>query len=656
MNSLRTLPLSQAFKKATLTIILGSLATSGFASESDTKINQSVSIDDIFSNSMVLQRSAPIKFRGTAKSGEPFSLEFASENKTVQPNADGRWSASFTALPEGGPFNLVVEGKEVISDILIGDVFLCSGQSNMEYPIYRALNPDRELSAEHRQNIRLITIPKATALTPEYNFEPDSNWVVANSETLRNFSAVCYFTARDLELAAEVPIGLIDASWGGTKIESWMSVESLKTTGQRTNDIDLFEIYTDDKRAGMEVFGEMWDDWWRNRNPDKAEPWLEPSRYDWTDVPDFTNWKNWGLAGLENYNGQVWYQTDFILTKAHTEASYIELGSIDELDHVWINGQRVGTQFSWGGDRRYPIPTGLLKSGVNSIVVNVASAWDMGGMMGPKSALKLTNDADIDIALSDWSYRKAEQPGMDAPFAPWESVSGITGIGNAMLGPLRGLKIKGGYWYQGESNAGDEYSYEPLLNGLLQDWKTYFGDDAKMVIIQLPEFGSVSDTPVDSGWAKIREAQRQVALKSEDAALVVAMGTGDAYDIHPPNKQEVAHRAADAAENLFYGKDNANTNRDPLEAKQSSIDVTVALSGSNRALKTLSSNHVIGLELCSPTLCQYVMGQVEDSNLIISRPQSLSATKVRYNWSDVPYGNLFDESGLPVGPFEIAID
>jgi len=384
--------------------------------------------------------------------------------------------------------------------------------------------------------------------------------------------------------------------------------------------------------------------------------WLEPGAYDWAAVPDFTNWKDWELRDLESYNGQVWYRTDVILTEAQTEASYIELGSIDELDHVWINGQRVGTQFNWGGNRRYPIPEGLLKSGTNTFVVNVASAWDMGGMMGPVSAIKLTNGANMNFALPDWTYRKAKQPGMDAPIAPWESVSGITGIGNAMLAPLRGLNIKGGYWYQGESNAGDQYSYEPLLNGLLQDWKTYFGGDTKIVVIQLPEFGSASDAPVESGWARIREAQRQVALNSKDIALVVAMGTGDAYDIHPPNKQELARRAADAAESLFYGKNNPETNRDPVKAEASGDQVTVTLSAPDRSLKTFSSDHVIGLELCVVAECQYALGQVKSSGLIIDIPSGQSPTKVRYNWANVPHGNLFDESGRPVGPFEITID
>jgi len=642
--------------KVSSVIFLGLTAISCTSKEVPTATNQAVSFDSIFSNSMVLQRHELIEFRGLAADKSSFSIQFSGHEKGITPGEDGRWSATFPALPEGGPYQIVVEGEEAISDIMIGDVFLCSGQSNMEYPIYRALNPDRELGAEHRDNIRLITIPKDTALNPEYNFESNERWVVANSDTLKDFSAVCYFTARELDIDPSIPIGLIDSTWGGTRIESWMSLESLKTTELRANDINLFEIYKDDQTAGMKAFGNMWDNWWRDKILELKEPWLEPSMYDWDAVPDFTNWKDWGLKELESYNGQVWYHTNFSLTESQTEASYIELGSIDELDHVWINGQRVGSQFNWGGDRRYPIPEGLLKSGANTVVVNVASAWDMGGMMGPESAIKLTNDDNINVALSDWTYRQAKQAGMDAPIAPWESVSGITGIGNAMLGPLRGLNIKGGYWYQGESNASDQYSYEPLLNGLLQDWKTYFGDDTKMVIIQLPEFGSASDVPVDSAWAKVREAQRQVALTSEDAALVVTMGTGDAYDIHPPNKQEVARRAADAAENLFYGKTNPETNRDPVKAKASGNQITVTLSGSDRVLKTLSSDHVIGLELCNAAECQYALGQVENSALILGVPSGLSPTKVRYNWADLPYGNLFDESDRPVGPFEIVID
>ena len=643
-----------AFRQALCIITLSLVTISCSVDEPDPPIRQSVSLDSIFSDAMVIQRDKPIQFRGKANQKRALSFEFGGHQKTVQPDENGRWRISFPALPAGGPYNLVIEGTEVLSDILIGDVFLCSGQSNMEYPVYRALNPDRELSANHRENIRLITIPKATALNPEYNFDGNEKWVPANADTLRDFSAICYFTARSIDLDAAIPIGLIDASWGGTRIESWMSLESLNKTGLRNSDTELLETYKSNKSVGLKVFGDMWDSWWREQNPGKAEVWLKPEVYDWTDVPNFKSWTDWGLAEFENYNGQVWFKTDITLTEIQTNATHIELGSIDELDHVWINGKRVGTQFNWGGSRRYPTPATLLKPGLNSVVVNVASSWDNGGMIGPADAIKLTNDHDINVPLNNWVYKKASQAGLNAPIAPWESVSGITGIGNAMLGPLRDLNIAGGFWYQGESNAGDQYSYELLLNGLLQDWKTNFGDDTKMVVIQLPEFGSTNAAPTDSGWAKVREAQRQVALNSDDAALVVTLGAGDPFDIHPSNKQEVARRAADVAESLFYGIMNPDTNRDPIKAERSLHGITVTLSG-DQALKTISSDYVIGLELCDVTLCQFALGKIESNTLVLSPPQGFTPRKVRYNWSDVPFGNLFDASDRPVGPFEIAI-
>lgn len=614
-----------------------------------------IKIDDVFGDHMVLQRDKPIKFRGAGPSNSELKLEFAGEVQKVTIDESQRWELSFPPVSEPGPFELKINNEVKISDILMGDVFLCSGQSNMEFPIYRALNPDRELGSEHDSDIRLLTIPKDTHIRPQNNFQTPQNWEIASADTLHDFSAVCYFTARDLKADVNAPIGLIDASWGGTRIESWMSAESLRATGSRADDLDLLDIYREDSAAGLAAFGEKWNAWWRAQNPSKEPVWSEPLQYKWRPVPNFTSWKTWGRPSLQDYNGQVWFRTKVVLTPEQVQATQINLGSIDELDHVWINGQRIGSQFNWGGERRYPIPPNLLKVGPNNIVVNVFSAWDKGGMFGPAETVTLTSLSGAEVPLPNWYFHKADAPGMDAPLAPWESVTGITGIHNAMIAPLRDIGLKGGLWYQGESNADDAEGYGRYLIGLIEGWHKVVSHGVKTLVIQLPEFGSAATEPIDSGWAQIREAQRKVATSSPDVALVVTLGAGDRYDIHPPNKQEVARRTANAARTLFYGKDIPNPNREPLTAKKVAGEIVVEFSGKKNKLIAWSSNTVIGFELCNATSCQFSTAKIDGSRLILPNPEGFDPTRVRYNWADVPFGNLADESGRPVGPFEMEI-
>jgi sialate O-acetylesterase len=635
-----------------LCVFIPTLFGAGLASTS----GPSIDLDDAYGDHMVLQRHAPVDFRGSAAPSSIVSLEFAGQTRQVESGPDGHWTASFAPMTAGGPFRLMADRQVLATDVLVGDVLLCSGQSNMEFPVRRALNPDRELGADHSADIRLLTVPKSTFATPRTQFDTPAEWQIASAETVSDFSAVCYFTARELQLELNVPLGLVDSSWGGTKIESWMSAESLRATGQRLDDLALLDIYARDSDTALSQFGAQWDAWWWAQNADEdAAVWTDPDAFEWMSVPDFSDWKTWEGAGLEDYNGQVWYHSAVQLSGTDISADFIELGGIDELDHVWINGVRVGSQFNWAGQRRYPIPGGLLRAGSNDVVINVLSSWDKGGLFGPADAMKIVGGQGGDVALSGWTYRKANHAGLNAPMAPWESVTGITGIHNGMIAPLRGLRFVGGLWYQGESNAGNAAPYDVLLNGLVDDWKRQFGPDMGMLIVQLPEFGSPLSEPGPSHWAGIREAQRSVAASRSEAALVVTLGAGDPYDIHPPNKQEVARRTADAARALFYGQDMPDMFRAPLRAVGSDTGVTVMLSSPERGLESLSSDRVIGFELCDDAACRYADAYIEGGTVHLDVPAGLTPTRVRYNWADVPSGNLVDISGQPVGPFEMVV-
>ena len=612
-------------------------------------------LDDIFGDHMVLQQGIPPVLRGTADPGQQLEIEINNQTKTVETDEQGRWKASFRPIVSNNPLEIKIDGTVAARDVLIGDVFLCTGQSNMEFPVRRALNPDREISGYHSSKIRLITIPKATSSSPEINFDSPEPWQMASADSVPEFSAVCYFTAQNLLQSIDSPIGLIDSTWGGTRIESWMSANSLRAIGERLEDLDLLDVYARNPKDGLQKFGSIWGNWWQSEHTSQPDIWAHPDAYSWDKLPGFTNWKTWGVPKLAEYDGQVWYRTSVALRDDQLQANKIELGTIDELDLVWINGQFIGSQFNWGGLRTYDIPEDVLRAGQNEIVVNVLSSWDKGGMFGPADALQLVGPDGLKVELNYWRYRKAATPGMNSPKAPWESVTGISGIGNAMIAPLSNIGLKGVLWYQGESNADGNAPYEKLLKGLIQDWQTIVSPDVKALIFQLPEFGQPADKPGESGWAVIREAQRQVTEAAPAAGLVVTLGAGDRYDIHPSNKQEVARRAADVANSLFYDLDIPDTNRRPVTAVTSGQTVTISLSDSGRGLKTWASNSVIGMELCDAANCSFVDARTEGANVILNIPKGLIVERARYNWADTPWGNLADESGRPVGPFEVQV-
>lgn len=609
-----------------------------------------------FGDNMIVQRDAPITFRGSGEAGSKIKLSFAGLSQSVSINGDGQWTASFPPMGASGPFTLEANDEMLAENIHVGDVLLCSGQSNMEYPIRRALNPDRELGAPRHSDLHLLTIPRDSSASPRTHFPDDVTWVPSDSDALEHFSAVCYFTGRALKEDG-VAMGLVNSSWGGTRVESWMSAESLSSAGLRLDDLQRLEEFRQDEQAARRAFAEHWEEAWLAANPGQAAPWDETGSLDWTDVPDLVSWKAYGDEALEAYNGQVWYRTQVTLSGGETDFDRIHLGGIDEMDQVWINGTWVGGYFNWGGERDYAIPDDVLKEGVNEIVLNVASGWDKGGLLGPVEAMKLTASDGGEKALTDWAYAKAARQGLDAPTAPWESVTGITGIHNAMIAPLEDLKFKTVLWYQGESNAGDSDPYDPKLTGLFDGWDAVFGAPQDYVVIQLPEFGAFSFSPSESGWARTRDAQRRVAENRARTSLVMTLGAGDPYDIHPANKQEVARRTVETIRSSVDGEATLGALH-PKATQMEDGSVRLSFDGPTSVadLAVTDSDQVYGLELCDAEGCAYVSGKFESDAIVLNPDSSKGWTHLRYNWADTPRGNLWLKDRWPVGSFEVEIE
>jgi sialate O-acetylesterase len=617
-----------------------------------------------FTDHAVIQRDRPISVRGSAAPGERVTVSFGAGSRTVKADRRGAWQVKFAAMAAGGPHKLTAAGADgsvsEANDILIGDVWLCSGQSNMEWPVANALNRDVELATADDAELRLLTIPQRIAMAPEARFADGVAWRRADRSSVGDFSAACYFMVRELRRSAKVPFGAIDASWGGTRIRSWMGDSAVRAIGDGEA-ADLLALYRRDSAAATRRFGETWGRWWRERSGDApgTEPWQASERLSWHPIPMIGPWESWGDPAFADFNGYLWTRRKVTLTEAEAAGgATLVLGAIDELDHSWVNGVPVGSSYGWAFERAYRIAPGLLRAGENEIVVNVGDSWGFGGFIGPAEKLRLILGSGVSKPLSEgWEYSVvAEQIGAP-PRAPWDSHAGAGVIHNAMIAPLRNYGLKGVAWYQGESDVGIP-GYAARLSALMADWRRQFEiGGLPFLVVSLANFGPTSFVPVDSGWAQLRDQQRRAAAADARAAVVIAVDVGDRLELHPPNKQEVGRRLARAARTLAYGGSEPPSGPEIVRARRTSDAIVLEFRGVTGALRSWSSDRVLGIELCDRTQasCRYATAAAIGSTVRIV-DDGRSANRVRYAWADSPIVNLYDDAMLPAGPFEVPIE
>ena len=619
-------------------------------------------LSSVFSDHMVVQRDAPIAVWGDADPGSRVTVKFGKRSKAVDANAEGDWRAEFPAMKAGGPYVLSATAggaSETGGDVMIGDVYLCAGQSNMEFPVSRALNPQRELAAAANDRIRLLKIDHASAAAPERNFQSPVEWEVASAESVEDFSALCFFFAKDIIADANAPIGLVDSSWGGSRIEAWMSDEALGAFPEFEERLKLLTDYRNNPQQAREDYARLWIDWWENSKNAPPLPLKGDAKSgSWKTAPaEKTSWKTWGDPDLASHDGMVWHRKQFTLTEAQAaQDATLSLGGIDEIDMTWINGNFVNGSFGWGSPRRYDVAASALQPGENELLVNVYSSWDAAGMYGPDEEMALTFPDGSSVSLSGgWRYRKAPAEMGAPPQAPWQSINGLSGLHNAMIAPLGETKLAGAMWYQGESNTGDADAYEGLLGAMTADWRRQFGDGLPVMIVQLPVFGALPAAPAHSGWARLRDAQRRVAEADDKTGLIVALDAGIPNELHPPDKQLVAKRAAALARTLVYGE-SAAAAPSPARAYKNGDGVIVDFANLSD-MKTIGAPQPIAFELCEAGGgCRYVPAEVESGGVRLSAPAGFEPAHVRYCWGDAPICNWYDASGTPVTPFEIAIE
>jgi len=611
-------------------------------------------IDPQFGSHAVLQRGRPIVLSGDGTPNERLSVRFAGDTRNAIADSAGRWRASFPARTSGGPYSIELNGAAAAEDVEIGDVWLCSGQSNMEYPLRRALNGDGEVQSAADPQLRLIKVPQQLSAEPQARFAKAPEWQQSSPDSARDFSAACYFMVRELRASEKVPIGAIDDTWGGTPIRAWMDEEAVRSSGG-ADVARIVDLFRSDPAAAVRQFGGEWGEWWRKQTGDKPrqEPWNASDRLTWKPVPSLAYWDSWGPQ-WKAWIGSMWARERVTLTAAEaTPPATLSLSAVDDLDQTFVNGVPVGGTNDPSNPRAYPIPAGVLKPGTNEIMVFARNVWGQGGFKGPADqfALKFA-DGHSKPLTSGWEYSRIADAVGQPPVAPWMGSSGVSTIYNAMVAPLEPLQLKGVAWYQGEADVGQP-GYDRRLAAWMRNWRTQFKDpQLPFLIVGLAGWGKPVSHPVESVWAALINEQRLAAERDRHAGLASAIDLGEPNDIHPANKQEVGRRLALAAQKIAY-RDGGTVGPLPISATRQGNSIVVAFT---KPLQVLSGANADAFELCGPSAgsCRYADARVSGSSVTIAS-DGQPVSRVRYAWADYPIVNLYDFDLLPAPVFELAV-
>ncbi len=612
----------------------------------------------------VLQRDAPIQVSGAGAPGARIVVTLAGDTADTAADATGAWKATLAPMPAGGPYDLVVtpagQAASRAGDILVGDVFLCSGQSNMEFELKGAASGARAIEGSADPGLRLLAIDHATSPVVQPGFESHNPWRVSGPAEVGSFSAVCYLFGQQLRQQTGVPIGLIQATWSGSYIESWIGADAFRRLGGHDNALTVNALYGKSPADAEAEVGREWEAWWRAAYPKGSEPWRGDAQLQWKDVPlPWRNWTKWDAPDLKSNIALVWFKRDIDLTKGQAaQAAHLRLAELHEQIEVWVNGRPTAATFMWGGDSDLTLPPSSLHAGRNTIVVGVYSGYDPGGMFGPAEHMALTfADGTSSPLGAGWRYAHPAQPSSRPPMAPWFFYGGTTNLYNGMIAPLGDIRPRAVLWYQGESNTGDAGHYQALLSALKDSWRAQFRANTPFLIIQLPNFGAPASAPSDSDWAAVREAQRRSVETDPVSALVVTIDLGLSNDLHPPNKQPVAARAARAAQHVVYGSTAPPSGPRPRRAVREGNLVSVDFTDVDGGLVAYSADSPIAFELCGAAAasCRFAPAHIQGNRVEIAAGAAQQGERVRYCWGDSPVCNLYDQDGLPVGPFEVVV-
>lgn len=605
---------------------------------------------------MVLQRNKPIPVWGWAAPNEKITVQFHAQTKNIKADKSGKWMLQLDAEEAGGPFELSVKGKNNItfSNVLIGEVWICSGQSNMEWQVRNTTNAEAAMAVADYPMIHHIEVTKNVSSIPLEDIK-GGQWQVCNPQTVGGFTAVGFFFARELYNELKVPVGLIHTSWGGTHSETWTSREAFENSNEfRSMIASMPELNLDSlgkvKYAAMlnkiEKLQGSFDqnintDEWKNSNYNDAQ-WQHAK------LPGL-----WEQQGLDGFDGTAWYRKTITVSAADAgKPALLQLAMIDDNDITYINGVKVGSTNSWNSKRNYNIPAGVLKEGKNIIAIRVEDTGGGGGLYGDAEDLKIVIDNKPQSLAGEWLFHVESVAKNNASVGPNDYP---TLLYNAMLHPLIPYSIEGAIWYQGESNAGRAYQYRKAFPLMITDWRQQWKQgDFPFYFVQLSSYNSANGNSKDgSSWAELREAQT-MTLSLPNTGMAVITDIGESNDIHPRNKMDVGKRLAAIALHNVYGKNNVYSGPvyQSMKTDGNKIIISFANTGSGLMAKD-KYGYVKGFEIAgNDQQFHYAQAIIEGNHVIVFCDAVTQPVAVRFGWADdAGEDNLFNKEGFPAAPF-----
>jgi len=628
-----------------------------------------VRVPAIIGDNMVLQQGKKIRIWGWANPNEKVSVVFASQKANAVADVSGHWQTLLGPVKAGGPFELTISASNTltIKNVLVGEVWICSGQSNMEWPLINSQNGADAVAQANYPEIRLFTVQKTTSSTPLDDVK--GQWIVTTPDKVGQFSAVGYFFGRELYQKLNVPVGLIHTSWGGTPAEAWTSNDALATTS------DLQPILAR-YQEGLKNVGERQQEYAR-----RLAEWSQKNLYQDEGnkgealgyAASQTNTADWPTMNLPQYfetaglkmDGAIWFRKEIEIPQSWAGRSLeLNLAAIDDFDTTYFNGTKVGgigseTPNSYNVPRHYKIPAELVRAGKNVIAVRVFDSAGEGGFGAGTMSLRPSEGPEEAVSLGGpWSYKvelaltpKSPDWGSRPEAAGPTNQNSPSVLYNAMIAPLTPLSIRGAIWYQGESNAGRAYQYRTLFPTMIRNWRNAWGEgDFPFYYVQLANFQPIKDAPGESEWAELREAQT-LTLHEPQTGMAVIIDIGEAKDIHPRNKVDVGHRLALWALANTYGEkieysgplfQSFSIEGDKLRVKfRHAAGLKTSDGGAPKGFAIAGEDHKF----------VWADARIEGDEVVLSSKEVTKPIAVRYAWADNPVCNLYNTIGLPASPF-----
>jgi len=626
-------------------------------------------LTSVFGDHMVLQCGMDVAIWGWAKPNEEVVVILDGQVKVKTKSGEqGRWMAKLPPQPAGGPHELVIAaGNEKIrfTDVLFGEVWLCSGQSNMAWALKLTQNAPKEISEANYPQIRIFVVGQAATLKPQNDCK--GQWLICNPETVADFSAVAYFFGREIHTSLKVPVGLIGSYWGGTPAEAWMDMETLKTEPDFEPIVKRFPHHLLDPETFAKAQAEhnqAMAEWWKkavltdlgNKREEWSKPDFNDSDWETMELP-----QPWELAKPQMFgtDGAVWFRKVVRLPNSWAGKDLVlHLGTINDQDTTYFNGEQVGSTQEAKFVRRYKVSGQLVKAGDNLIAVRVFNRWGAGGFVGVPSQmfLELAGGSEKLPLAGAWKFKvefarsQSELPPQPKPLFTHQTP---TVLFNGMINPVIPYTIRGVIWYQGESNVYRAFQYRKLFPALISSWRKLWGQgDFPFLFVQLANFQPDKVAPQTKGmWAELREAQLLTFKTVPNTGMAVTIDIGNPNDIHPRNKRDVGKRLALAALAIAYGQKVVHSGPiyRSMRIEGDKIRLFFDHVGSGLVAK---GDKLVGFTIAGADR-KFVdaKAKIEGDTVLVWSEEVSEPVAVRYGWADNPNCNLYNKEGLPASPF-----